>query len=241
MNEPELGGDASFGITSRRPALKEQIDAALDRIKRNGTYDRINSRFLPFESTNAHFNHFPAAFPEFSHLAQARELQVAVGSHHEWATQPAVGGKRSALAAFNEDLAREICRRISARCTVVFMTFGEILPGIEANKVALGFGNFLRTPAREKGVAFSDSIWRSSSRLVTTRAAAQRFATEKGTETRLDSLRQARVVGVPETQQYAYLQRLSSANGLTLIDAKTYRDAFSLLREGQADFSCCRP
>jgi ABC-type amino acid transport substrate-binding protein len=28
--------------------LKEQIDAALDRIKRNGTYDRINSRFLPF-------------------------------------------------------------------------------------------------------------------------------------------------------------------------------------------------
>jgi len=48
MNEPELGGDASFGITSRRPALKEQIDAALDRIKRNGTYDRINSRFLPF-------------------------------------------------------------------------------------------------------------------------------------------------------------------------------------------------
>jgi len=179
---------------------------------------------------------FLLLFLSFSHLAQARELQVAVGSHHEWATQPAVGGKRSALAAFNEDLAREICRRISARCTVVFMTFGEILPGIEANKVALGFGNFLRTPAREKGVAFSDSIWRSSSRLVTTRAAAQRFATEKGTETRLDSLRQARVVGVPETQQYAYLQRLSSANGLTLIDAKTYRDAFSLLREGQADF-----
>lgn len=172
----------------------------------------------------------------FPHLAQARELQVAVGSPHERAAQPGVGGKRSALVAFNEDLAREICRRISARCTVVFMTFGEILPGIQANKVALGFGNFLRTPAREKGVAFSDSIWRSFSRLVTTRAVAQHFATEKGTETRLDSLRQARVVGVPETQQYAYLQRLSSANGLTLISAKTYRDAFSLLREGQADF-----
>lgn len=48
MNEPELGGDASFGISPRRPELKEQIDAALDRIKRNGTYDRINSQFLPF-------------------------------------------------------------------------------------------------------------------------------------------------------------------------------------------------
>jgi ABC-type amino acid transport substrate-binding protein len=48
MSEPELGGDASFGISPRRPELKEQIDAALDRIRRNGTYDRINSQFLPF-------------------------------------------------------------------------------------------------------------------------------------------------------------------------------------------------
>lgn len=48
MNEPELGGDASFAISPRRPELKAQIDAALERIKRNGTYDRINSRFMPF-------------------------------------------------------------------------------------------------------------------------------------------------------------------------------------------------
>ena len=48
MTETELSGDAAFGISPRRPALKEQIDAALDRIKRNGTYDRINSQFLPF-------------------------------------------------------------------------------------------------------------------------------------------------------------------------------------------------
>jgi ABC-type amino acid transport substrate-binding protein len=48
MNEAELSGDASFGISPRRPELKEQIDAALERIKRNGTYDRINSQFLPF-------------------------------------------------------------------------------------------------------------------------------------------------------------------------------------------------
>lgn len=48
MAEPELSGDAAFGISLRRPELKEPIDAALDRIKRNGTYDRINSQFLPF-------------------------------------------------------------------------------------------------------------------------------------------------------------------------------------------------
>ncbi|MFZ2269736.1 MAG: transporter substrate-binding domain-containing protein [Azonexus sp.] len=48
MPDPELGGDASFAIAPARPELKQQIDAALERIKRNGTYDRVNSLFLPF-------------------------------------------------------------------------------------------------------------------------------------------------------------------------------------------------
>jgi ABC-type amino acid transport substrate-binding protein len=48
LHIPDLAGEVAFGISPRRPELKEEIDAALDRIKRNGTYDRINSRFLPF-------------------------------------------------------------------------------------------------------------------------------------------------------------------------------------------------
>jgi ABC-type amino acid transport substrate-binding protein len=48
MKAPELIGNASFGISPRRPELKEAIDSALERIKRNGVYERINSQFLPF-------------------------------------------------------------------------------------------------------------------------------------------------------------------------------------------------
>ncbi|MBS1145540.1 MAG: amino acid transporter substrate-binding protein, family [Proteobacteria bacterium] len=48
MPAPELTGDAAFGISPYRPDLQKKINQALDRIKRNGTYDRINSRFLPF-------------------------------------------------------------------------------------------------------------------------------------------------------------------------------------------------
>ncbi len=48
LRAPELGDDVSFGISPRRPELKHEINTALERIKRNGTYDRINSRFLPF-------------------------------------------------------------------------------------------------------------------------------------------------------------------------------------------------
>jgi len=48
MKAPELIGNASFGISPRRPELKEAVDGALERIKRNGVYERINTQFLPF-------------------------------------------------------------------------------------------------------------------------------------------------------------------------------------------------
>lgn len=48
MKAPELVGNASFGISPRRPELKEAVDGALEKIKRNGVYERINTQFLPF-------------------------------------------------------------------------------------------------------------------------------------------------------------------------------------------------
>lgn len=48
MPVAELTGEASFGINPKRPDLKKSVDEALDKIKTNGVYDRINSQFLPF-------------------------------------------------------------------------------------------------------------------------------------------------------------------------------------------------
>jgi ABC-type amino acid transport substrate-binding protein len=48
MQATELTGQASFGINPRKPELKQAVDEALERIKRNGVYERINSQFLPF-------------------------------------------------------------------------------------------------------------------------------------------------------------------------------------------------
>lgn len=46
FNTPELDTQASFGVNPQRPELKEAFDRAIDNIKRNGVFDRINSRFL---------------------------------------------------------------------------------------------------------------------------------------------------------------------------------------------------
>ncbi|HEX6736101.1 MAG TPA: transporter substrate-binding domain-containing protein [Azonexus sp.] len=44
----ELDSNAAFGISPKRPELKAPLDKALEKIKLNASYDRINSQFLPF-------------------------------------------------------------------------------------------------------------------------------------------------------------------------------------------------
>lgn len=175
----------------------------------------------------------------------AADLRIALGVN-EAAPQQAdksaarVAVQSGGLVAFNEELAREICRRMNARCVTVNVLFSEILPGIEAGQFELGFGNFLRTPDREKRVAFSDAIWRSSSRLLATPATALRFAAQLGEEPELANLRAARVAVVSQTQQHLHLKQVASAQKLNVLPVGTMAEMFTLLREGKADF-CLLP
>lgn len=177
-------------------------------------------------------------------VAGAAELRIALvagGELSRQAGESAKGSRQSSgLAAFNEELAREICRRLNARCATVNVLFGDILPGIEAGKFEFGFGNFLRTPEREKRVAFSDGIWRSSSRLVATPATVRRFENRLGEEPELDNLRQARIAVVAETQQHAYLKQIAGAQELDVLPVGTTAEIFALLREAKVDF-CLLP
>lgn len=174
----------------------------------------------------------------------AAELRVALGVQDNLPPQGATPGKGSlqtgGLVAFNEDLAREICRRMNARCQTVNVRFAEILPGIEAREYELGFGNFLRTPEREQRAAFSDAIWRSSSRLLATPATARAFAARWGQPATLDNLREARLVVVADTQQQRYLQGIAEERRLSVRPVKTMGEAFAVLRDGQADY-CLLP
>ncbi len=45
---PGLDVHARFAINPRRTELQQKLDRALDKIKLDGTYDHINSQFLPF-------------------------------------------------------------------------------------------------------------------------------------------------------------------------------------------------
>ncbi|MCL2346003.1 MAG: transporter substrate-binding domain-containing protein [Desulfobulbus sp.] len=157
--------------------------------------------------------------------ASAGELRVALGTRI-----PSVdGGVSGSLSAFNEDLAREICRRLMARCEIDYVRFDNILPGVAAGKFDLGFGNYLHTSERERLVAFSRPLWHSSSRLV------GRAGLSDSSD--LTTLRGARVAAVTGSQQQAYLLKLADPRSLTVLSVDTMADAFTLLRDGQADFA----
>ncbi len=140
------------------------------------------------------------------------------------------------LVLFNEDVAREICRRLNTRCHFSNASFAEILPAVERGQFDLGFGNFLRTPAREQRVAFTDSLWRSVSRLLTKPENAAAYRARLGEPT-IDSLREARVGVIAESSQQAYLQSVAAERKLTVVPAKTMLELLELLRQGKVDFN----
>lgn len=49
LADAALSGDVCISIAPRYPALRTRVDAAIDRIKRDGRYDRINTQHLPFK------------------------------------------------------------------------------------------------------------------------------------------------------------------------------------------------
>lgn len=48
VTEPMLSGDVRLSVNPRHPEIKEQLDAAIDQVKSDGRFDRINTRHLPF-------------------------------------------------------------------------------------------------------------------------------------------------------------------------------------------------
>ncbi len=170
----------------------------------------------------------------------ALELQVAIarsGQHKQLGEAPAKSSRETLLADFNLALARETCRRLAAKCVFWYPDFAEIIPGIESKRFHLGFGSYLRTAEREARVAFSDSLWRSSSRLLAFAPVAARFAPSPTGEVTLTGLRNARVVSIASSQQHAYLQRLAKTRGLEVLGMPTIRDCLDALRHDQADFA----
>lgn len=172
-----------------------------------------------------------------SAAASTRELQVATLLTASSPARSGGGSEADAIAELNEALAREVCRRLAAHCTLQAMPFSEIIPGVASGTFHLGVGNVLRTTEREDKVLFSQTLWRSSSRLVGTPQAIRKYRPGNGAEINLQSLHGARVAVEQGTQQHRYISSLPTANDITLVKAATIGNTLQLLLDGHADFA----
>jgi ABC-type amino acid transport substrate-binding protein len=48
VGEPGLSGDVAISVSPAQPQLVGRLNEALDKLRRNGRFDRINTEFLPF-------------------------------------------------------------------------------------------------------------------------------------------------------------------------------------------------
>ena len=163
--------------------------------------------------------------------AEARDLRVALGIIE------AMPAAAAGMNDFDAEFAKAICQRIEARCTFVRVLFPDIIPGIEARKFEVGFGNFLRTPEREQRVAFSDPIRHSSSRLIASPATARRMTALLGRDFTPERLRNCRLGVVADSVQHRYLQQIASEQGLEIHAVGTLEEVFAELHAGKIDFA----
>lgn len=170
--------------------------------------------------------------------AVARDLAVAVLLSAPAADSGAAASEETrAGSALNEALAHEICRRVDARCTLHPLPFADIVPGVEQGRYQLGVGNVLRTPERAQRVLFSQALWRSSSRLVASRAAIRAQPVKAESELRPEALRDARLAVVRGTQQARYMASLAATGNLQIGEFATLAECLDAVRSGRADFS----
>ena len=171
-------------------------------------------------------------------MAAAGELRIAIGLAEPAAAaddDPAAA-PGSRLAAMYDDIARELCRRMAATCTIERIPVAAILPGVERGAYDIGFGPFLYSPERARRFALSDPIWRSASRLVARQATAETFVARLGGPLALDMLRDARVAAVTGSAQQAWLVGAAAGQRLTLVPARSAAEAVARL-DSEADFA----
>lgn len=168
----------------------------------------------------------PAAGPSELRVAALRPLPAAEGS-------PA-SSEAGAVAALNEALTRELCQRLAARCTFHPLPFAEIIPGVEAGRYELGVGNVLHTPERAAKVRFSQSLWRSSSRLIGT---PQAIARHGGSALRLAGLRGTSIAVERGTQQHRYFTGAADARQLRIVETGSVKESLDAVLDGRAEFS----
>ncbi|MES2877172.1 MAG: transporter substrate-binding domain-containing protein [Pseudomonadota bacterium] len=128
------------------------------------------------------------------------------------------------LTGFNVEFGRALCRKLGETCRIEPMAFLRILSSVVEAQIDIGIGNTLKTPEREKQMAFSVPYWRSTSSFFGVSGTAF-------TDAR-DALNKYRVCVIKGSRQHEYLGQLG-ANVSNLVPVSSNLDIIIGVRQGR--------
>ena len=131
--------------------------------------------------------------------------------------------ERGELTGFNVEFGRAVCLKMKVSCHFEAMTFLRILSTVSAGQADIGLSNALKTPEREKQVAFSVPYWRSTSS----------FFGVSGTVFKdpVDALSKFKVCVINGSRQHEYLSRLGIHPG-NVVATLSNQNAIDSVRQG---------
>jgi ABC-type amino acid transport substrate-binding protein len=156
--------------------------------------------------------------------AWAGELVIAVTPSSKPFSYTSEAGE---LSGFNVDMGRAVCERLGERCRFETMSFPAIVPAVAAGRADIGIANFLKTPERERLVAFTVPYWRSTSSFIGPASTLVRDAA--------DAVARLRVCSIDGSLQQAYLRGLPGDGSARLVGAGSNQAVLDQLVAGRCD------
>ncbi len=131
------------------------------------------------------------------------------------------------MVGFDIDLAKELCRRIKANCTIVQTEFDALIPSLKARKIDAIIAALSITPKRLKEIDFTDKLYSANARLIA----------PKGSKIQPDlASLQGKSIGVQQgTIQEVYANRYWSPKGVNIVAYRAQDQVYADLTAGRLD------
>ncbi|PLR34011.1 histidine ABC transporter substrate-binding protein HisJ [Chimaeribacter californicus] len=131
------------------------------------------------------------------------------------------------LVGFDIDLAKELCKRIEAKCTFVESDFDALIPSLKAKKIDAIISSLSITEKREKEIAFTDKLFAANARLIA----------KKGSPIlpTLEALRGKRVGVLQGSTQEAYANAMWQPKGIDVVAYQNQDLIYADLDSGRID------
>ncbi len=153
QNNPNLGvlADDLFGMplgvgfSKSNPELRQQFNAFLSEIRKDGTYDKILGRWFQGDPEKAEM-------PFFGNVPSAKKLTVGTNVNF----LPYVAVKNGEFTGFDIEMILTFARKYNYQAEFVIIPFPSLIPALESGKVDLIIDGIAITPERARKIDFSD-------------------------------------------------------------------------------------